>query len=147
MSCSADLERFVSAQAAGGIYAQALRELRRGRKASHWMWFVFPQLAGLGSSMISQTYALRDLEEARDYLHHPLLGPRLRECATVVAAHRDRPPDEIFGPVDAMKLRSCMTLFACAAPEEVVFTEVLTNHFEGLGDQITLQLLGQPNSD
>lgn len=145
MSNSVDLERFVSAQAAGGIYQQALRELRGGRKTSHWMWFVFPQVAGLGSSAISRRYAIRDLEEAQAYVRHPLLGPRLLECTAAVVAHGERRPEEIFGAIDAVKLRSSMTLFACAAPDELVFTEVLSTRFEGAADQLTLQLIGRPN--
>src|SRR5919205_1458615 len=118
-----DLERFVQAQDQGGTYPAALQELRRGRKASHWMWFVFPQLAGLGSSPTARHYALASLDEARAYLAHPVLGPRLREAAGVVAASGGGSADEILGGIDAMKLRSSMTLFARAAPDEPVFAQ------------------------
>jgi uncharacterized protein (DUF1810 family) len=135
------LERFVTAQDAGGTYQRALAELRAGRKASHWMWFIFPQVAGLGLSSMAQRYAISGLPEARAYLGHPVLGPRLRECAGAVAAVGDSTADRILGPVDAMKLRSCMTLFAAAAPEEPSFGEVLTRYFDGQPDQATLARL------
>jgi uncharacterized protein (DUF1810 family) len=134
-----DLARFVDAQRS--VYEQAYAELRRGRKTSHWMWFVFPQLEGLGRSPTAQRYAIRSLDEARAYLAHPVLGERLRECARVVADTAD-PPDVVFGGVDALKLRSSMTLFARAAPEEPVFTDVLDRHFGGEPDELTDRLLG-----
>jgi uncharacterized protein (DUF1810 family) len=134
------LERFVTAQDAGGTYQRALAELRAGRKASHWMWFIFPQVAGLGLSAMAQRYAISGLPEARAYLGHPVLGPRLRECTEAVAAV-DSTADRILGPVDAMKLRSCMTLFAAAGPEEPGFAEVLTRYFDGQPDQATLARL------
>jgi uncharacterized protein (DUF1810 family) len=136
---SFDLERFVSAQQTA--YPQALAELRRGRKTSHWMWFVFPQLAGLGSSPMAQRYAIASLAEARAYVAHPVLGPRLREIAAVVA---ESPPgaEEIFGGIDTMKLRSSMTLFRRAAPDEPVFQAVLDRHFAGQPDWMTEQMLG-----
>jgi uncharacterized protein (DUF1810 family) len=109
------LERFVAAQERGGTYQRALAELSAGAKASHWMWFVFPQVAGLGLSAMAREYAISSVAEARAYLAHPVLGPRLRECARVVAATEGRSAIRIFGPVDAMKLRSSMTLFAAAA--------------------------------
>lgn len=136
-----DLARFVDAQDAGATYDRALAELRRGRKASHWMWFVFPQLAGLGRSATAQRYAIASLDEARAYLAHPVLGPRLRECAAIVAGTASD-PETVFGPVDAMKLRSSMTLFARAAPEEPVFAGVLDRHFGGRADDATDRLLG-----
>jgi uncharacterized protein (DUF1810 family) len=135
------LERFVTAQDASGTYQRALAELRAGRKASHWMWFIFPQVAGLGLSSMAQRYAISGLPEARAYLGHPVLGPRLRECAGAVAAVGDSTADRILGPLDAMKLRSCMTLFAAAAPEEPSFGEVLTRYFDGQPDQATLARL------
>ena len=135
------LERFVTAQDAGGTYRRALAELRAGRKASHWMWFIFPQVAGLGLSSMAQRYAISGLPEARAYLGHPVLGPRLRECAGAVAAVGDSTADRILGPVDAMKLRSSMTLFAAAGPEEPSFSEVLTRYFDGQPDQATLARL------
>jgi|SRR4051794_21603631 uncharacterized protein (DUF1810 family) len=135
-----DLARFVDAQDAGGTYEQAFAELRRGRKRSHWMWFVFPQLAGLGRSPAAQQYALASLEEARAYLRHPVLGERLRECARVVAETADD-PQTVFGGVDAVKLRSSMTLFARADPQETVFTDVLARHYGGTPDEATERLL------
>jgi len=135
------LERFARAQDAGGTYQRAVAELRAGRKVSHWMWFVFPQVAGLGFSAMSQRYAISGLTEARAYLNHPVLGPRLTECARIVAGTEDRTADDIFGPVDAMKLHSSMTLFAAAAPEERVFAEVLAKHFGGVCDDATLARL------
>jgi uncharacterized protein (DUF1810 family) len=135
------LERFVSAQDAGATYEQALAELRQGRKTSHWMWFIFPQLAGLGLSPMSQRYAITALDEARAYLDHPILGPRLLTCASVVAATAGRSAIEIFGPVDAQKLRSSMTLFDRARPDEPVFRQVLDQFFDGRPDPRTDQLL------
>ena len=136
------LERFVEAQDAGGTYAQALRELRDGRKTSHWMWFVFPQLAGLGRSATAQAYAIDSLQEARDYLAHPVLGPRLRECTEAVLTHTGRTAEQVLGGIDALKLRSAMTLFARAAPEEPAFAAVLEAFYGGQADERTEQLLG-----
>ncbi|WP_043497544.1 DUF1810 domain-containing protein [Georgenia sp. SUBG003] len=133
-----DLGRFVSAQDGGGAYEAALAELRRGRKSSHWMWFVFPQIAGLGRSPMSRRYAISSLEEARAYLAHPVLGPRLRECAEVVAASGTGGAVELLGGTDATKLRSSMTLFGRAAPEEPVFRRVLDRYFGGGEDPETL---------
>ena len=132
------LERFVQAQDSAGTYQEAVAELRAGRKLSHWMWFIFPQVTGLGFSAMSQRYAISGLPEARAYLDHPVLGPRLAECARIVAATEGNTADDIFGPVDAMKLRSSMTLFTAAAHEEPVFGEVLTKYFGGLPDEATL---------
>lgn len=134
-----DLARFVDAQE--GVYPRALAELRRGRKDSHWMWFVFPQLAGLGRSATAQRYAVASLDEARAYLAHPVLGPRLRECAQVVAGTAGRSAEQIFGGIDAVKLRSSMTLFARAAPAETVFSTVLDRFFDGSTDPETDRLL------
>jgi uncharacterized protein (DUF1810 family) len=136
-----DLERFVSAQEARGSYQHAVEELRRGRKTSHWMWFVFPQIAGLGQSPTSKLYAISSLAEARAFLDHPQLGPRLRQCAEILTAHRDRTAEQIFGGVDAMKLRSCMTLFMHAAPEKAVFRQVIEQFFGGVPDPATEQRL------
>ena len=108
------LERFVAAQDRGGTYQRAVAELRAGAKVSHWMWFIFPQVAGLGMSSMSREYAISSAEEARAYLAHPVLGPRLRECARIVADTEDRTAERIFGYIDAVKLRSSMTLFAAA---------------------------------
>ncbi len=132
---TSDLERFVDAQA--NVYDDALAELRRGRKGSHWMWFVFPQIAGLGFSPMSQRYAIASLDEAREYLSHPVLGPRLRECVAAVLAVEGRSAEEILGLVDARKLRSSMTLFHRAAPYESVFREVLDRYFAGEADPAT----------
>jgi uncharacterized protein (DUF1810 family) len=135
------LERFVAAQDARDTYARALRELRAGAKRSHWMWFIFPQVAGLGLSAMAQEYAISGLAEARAYLSHPVLGSRLRECASALTALDGKDATEVFGPVDAMKLRSSMTLFAKAAPAEPVFTEVLKKYFDGEPDKTTLSRL------
>jgi uncharacterized protein (DUF1810 family) len=132
-----DLERFVAAQDAGGTYARAVDELRRERKTSHWMWFVFPQIAGLGRSTTSRLYAISSLAEAQAYLQHPVLGPRLRECARIVAAAQGRTADQIFGGIDARKLHSSMTLFLRAEPSEAVFQQVLERYFDGLPDAAT----------
>ncbi|WP_091411244.1 DUF1810 domain-containing protein [Friedmanniella luteola] len=137
------LVRFVQAQDAGGTYTRALAELRRGRKVSHWMWFVFPQLAGLGRSSTAQHYALGSLAEARDYLAHPVLGPRLLEVSGVVAGLERGSAVDVLGPVDAVKLRSSATLFLRAAPDEPVFAAVLDRYFGGQPDEATDRLLGR----
>jgi uncharacterized protein (DUF1810 family) len=134
-----DLRRFAAAQDAGGTYERATAELRAGRKASHWMWFVFPQIAGLGYSPVSRTYAITSMAEARAYLAHPVLGARLAECAAILAALPDRTAEQIFGEVDALKLRSSMTLFMHAAPGEPVFRQVLDRYFGGVPDSATEQ--------
>ncbi|HET8915531.1 MAG TPA: DUF1810 domain-containing protein [Propionibacteriaceae bacterium] len=126
-----DLERFVTAQDSGGTYQHAVTELRKGRKTSHWMWFIFPQIVGLGRSAMAQAYAINNLAEAQAYLAHPVLGPRLVECATLVASHRGLSAEQIFGGIDAIKLRSSMTLFAHADPDQKVFGEVIDQYFEG----------------
>ena len=126
-----DLERFVRAQDEHKTYAQAVAELRRGQKTSHWMWFVFPQIAGLGHSPMAQAYAIADLAEARAYLAHPVLGPRLVECAEIVLTHQDSTAEQILGGIDAMKLRSSMTLFARATEDQPVFAAVLDQYFDG----------------
>jgi len=136
-----DLQRFVAAQDAGGTYIRAIAELRAGRKASHWMWFVFPQIAGLGYSPTSRRYAITSLAEAQAYLAHPVLGPRLTECAAVLAGLHGRTAEQIFGEVDASKLGSCVTLFRHAAPDEPVFGEVLEQYFGGIPDAATEQRL------
>lgn len=135
-----DLARFLRAQEQGGSYDRAVAELRAGQKKSHWMWFVFPQIAGLGRSATAQHFAISSLHEARAYLAHPRLGRRLIECAALVA-QTDGPPERIFGTVDAMKLRSSMTLFARAEPDEPTFREVLERHFDGVADEATDKLL------
>ena len=135
------LERFVTAQDAGNTYERAIAELRRGRKASHWMWFVFPQIAGLGHSPTSRMYAITSLAEARAYLAHPVLGPRLAECAEVVCGVEVRSAEQIFGSIDAQKLRSCATLFALADPATQVFQRVLDQYFDGVPDPATEALV------
>jgi uncharacterized protein (DUF1810 family) len=136
------LKRFVDAQEDGAIYARALGELRAGRKQSHWIWFVFPQIAGLGSSPMSQAYAIGSLEEARAYLAHPLLGPRLRECCeALLAADPSQSAERILGGIDAIKVRSSMTLFNRADPEEPLFTAVLARFYDGDLDPETTRRL------
>ena len=135
------LERFVDAQDRGGTYPNALSELRAGRKVSHWMWFVFPQVEGLGRSPTARAFAISSLEEAQAYLEHPVLGPRLLESTRALADHQGRSAQEILGAVDAMKLRSSMTLFARAAPQEPVFRRVLERFFDGVEDQATVERL------
>jgi len=136
-----DLERFVGAQDAGGTYGRALSELRAGRKTSHWMWFVFPQIAGLGSSPAARTYAIGSLAEARAYLAHPVLGPRLAECASALLAVDDRSAEQILGGIDAVKLRSSATLFAVADPGQPVFRKILEKYYGGEDDPETLARL------
>jgi uncharacterized protein (DUF1810 family) len=135
---SDDLERFVSAQ--DGVYPEALAELKAGRKRTHWMWFVFPQIAGLGASATAQRYAIASLDMARAYLAHPVLGPRLRECARTLLAIDGRSATDIFGYPDDLKLRSSMTLFARAADDPEVFEAVLDRYYDG-PDQRTLERL------
>ena len=132
------LERFVRAQ--DRVYDRVLADLRAGEKRSHWMWFVFPQIDGLGSSPTAREYAISSLDEAREYLAHPVLGPRLIECAELVRA-TTAPPSEVFGFPDDLKLRSSMTLFARAAPEVAVFGEVIDRHYGGEYDERTDNLL------
>ena len=136
-----NLARFVAAQDAGGTYQRAVEELRRARKTTHWMWFIFPQIAGLGQSHMSRTYAIASLDEARAYLRHPILGPRLRECAALVAGSTAPSALEIFGAIDTQKLRSCMTLFHRAGPADPVFQRVLDRYFDGRPDPATDALL------
>jgi uncharacterized protein (DUF1810 family) len=154
------LGRFVAAQDRGGTYDRAVAELRAGAKVSHWMWFVFPQIAGLGRSAMSREFAVSSVGEARAYLAHPVLGPRLRACARIVADTEGRSAEQIFGPVDAVKLRSSMTLFAAAdnagQADNVgqagetgdageaggnIFREVLAKYFDGVPDEATVTRL------
>lgn len=135
------LERFVDAEDQGATYQHAVDELRRGRKTSHWIWFIFPQIAGLGRSPTSRHYAISSLEEARNYLRHPVLGRRLLECSEIVATTEHKTALEIFGPIDAQKLRSSMTLFMRAAPEQLLFQQVLDRYFEGRPDTATDDLI------
>ncbi|GAC1610980.1 MAG: DUF1810 domain-containing protein [Mycobacteriales bacterium] len=132
-----ELQRFVDAQQP--VYAEVVAQLRAGRKTTHWMWFIFPQLAGLGRSSTALYFGIADVDEARDYLHHPVLGARLRECAAIVAGLAG-PPRAVFGDVDALKLRSSLTLFGLVEPD--TFQPVLDRHFAGQPDRATLDLLG-----
>jgi len=134
-----DLKRFVDAQ--DRVYPAVLGELASGRKESHWMWFVFPQIAGLGQSPTTVKFAISSLEEASAFLSHPVLGPRLRECAALTLTVEGRTARQIFGPVDEMKFRSSMTLFARAAPEAAVFQQCLDRYFGGVPDPATLAKL------
>jgi uncharacterized protein (DUF1810 family) len=138
---SYDLDRFVVAQDRDGTYGRAVAELQHGRKTSHWMWFVFPQLDGLGHSAMARRYAISSLGEAAAYLQHPVLGPRLIECARVLATGPGRDAESIFGGIDAQKLRSSMTLFTRADPTQPVFTRVLDRFFDGAPDLLTEELL------
>ena len=134
-----DLQRFVDAQ--NPVYDRVRAELRNGRKQTHWMWFIFPQIAGLGHSAMAQRYAISSAAEARAYLDHPILGPRLRECTDLVTRIEGRTAREILGPPDDMKFRSCLTLFAHAAPAEPVFRDALEKYFEGKFDPLTVEKL------
>jgi uncharacterized protein (DUF1810 family) len=136
-----DLGRFVRAQK--GVYEQAIAEIRGGEKRTHWMWFVFPQLAGLGSSTTSKLYAIRSLAEARAYLEHPVLGPRLIECAEIALGVEGRSAAQIFGSPDDMKLKSCATLFASILPPDSVFDRLLGKYYRGERDPRTLELLAR----
>jgi uncharacterized protein (DUF1810 family) len=135
------LHRFTAAQDESGTYQRAVAELRAGAKASHWMWFVFPQVAGLGMSAMAREYAISGLAEARAYLGHPVLGPRLVECAGILTVLRGRTAAQVFGPVDALKLRSSMTLFNAAEPAQPAFSDVLAVFFDGQDDEATRRIL------
>lgn len=134
------LDRFLDAQR--GDYAAALAEVRRGRKTSHWMWYIFPQIAGLGQSSTARYYSIRDLEEAREYYAHPVLGQRLREISGALLELRGSDPVAVFGGIDSMKLKSSMTLFAVAAPDDPIFQQVLDKYYGGEQDALTLRILG-----
>ncbi|MVM35677.1 DUF1810 family protein [Spirosoma sp. HMF4905] len=135
-----DLTRFVDAQASS--YAHALVEIRNGRKQTHWMWYIFPQLAGLGFSQMAQYYAITDLAEAKGYLAHPILGSRLIEISKALLDVEGKTAHQIMGSPDDLKLKSCMTLFSLTVPTESVFQQVLTNYYQGEADRKTLTLLG-----
>lgn len=135
-----DLNRFLEAQQRD--YARAMSELRQGRKLTHWMWYIFPQLDGLGFSPTARKYAIRDLDEARAYLDHPVLGPRLVACVETLLGLRERSAEAIFGFPDVWKLRSCATLFACVSPKGSVFERLLDQYYQGEQDDKTLNLLG-----
>ena len=134
-----NLQRFLEAQ--GHVYDSVLDELRAGRKSSHWMWYIFPQIKGLGHSGMAQTFAFASLEEAKAYLQHPALGPRLRECTQLVLNVNGRSAEQIFGYPDNLKLRSCLTLFMTATTENKVFKDALLKYFEGKPDELTLDIL------
>jgi uncharacterized protein (DUF1810 family) len=134
-----NLQRFLEAQAT--VYEQVTAELREGRKASHWIWFIFPQIAGLGHSWMAEMYAISGREEAADYLQHPVLGPRLRECTRLVNTVEGRSIEEILGGIDALKFRSSMTLFAKIAPNNAEFFEALNKYCSGQMDELTLARL------
>lgn len=136
-----DLSRFIAAQA--GVYERALAELKRGEKRSHWMWFIFPQLVGLGRSSTAQFYAIKSINEAKAYLSHPVLGQRLIECSKALLPFKQKSASDIFGFPDDLKLRSSMTLFASASEPDSVFSRVLGQYFEGQADPRTLELLTQ----
>jgi uncharacterized protein (DUF1810 family) len=138
-----DLERFVAAQNAGGTYGRAVRELQQGQKTSHWMWFIFPQIAGLGHSPVAREFAISSLQESQAYVRHPELGSRLIECTRLVARTQGRTAEQIFGGIDAKKLRSSMTLFLRAAPGEALFSQVLDRYFDGEADDATDRLLAR----
>jgi uncharacterized protein (DUF1810 family) len=134
-----NLERFVSAQ--DSIYAEVLSELRAGMKTSHWMWFIFPQIRGLGRSPVSVEYAISSREEAAAYLQHPVVGPRLKECTQLVLDVENRSAEEIFGSPDDMKFRSSMTLFAQVSTDDDIYARALQQYFAGVPDQLTLDRL------
>jgi uncharacterized protein (DUF1810 family) len=134
-----DLQRFVDAQVR--VYSGVLDELRAGRKRSHWIWFIFPQISGLGSSPMAARFAISSLAEARAYLRHDVLGPRLRECTQLVNAVQGRTIGEIFGSPDDMKVRSSMTLFARATQDNAVFVDLLTRYYGGVEDSLTVRRL------
>lgn len=140
MSDTYDLGRFVAAQE--GVYGRALAELQAGDKRSHWMWFIFPQIAGLGASPMAQRYAIGSLAEAQAYAAHPVLGARLRACTAAVNAVAGRSAHAIFGSPDDLKFRSSMTLFARAVPGEPDFADALARYFDGVPDPRTLAKLG-----
>lgn len=144
MTQSFDLERFVTAQAP--VYDRVLSELHAGVKQSHWMWFIFPQIAGLGHSAMSQRYAIASRQEATEYLHHSLLGPRLRECTRLVCAVSGKSIESIFGSPDDMKFHSSMTLFAQSSDENQEFIEAIQKYFNGHFDQATLDRLNAPRN-
>jgi uncharacterized protein (DUF1810 family) len=132
------LKRFVDAQNLTGTYEAAVSELRTGQKVGHWMWFIFPQVTGLGYSHMSREFGISSIAEAQAYFRHPVLGPRLIECARILIGIQGKSATDILGSIDAMKLRSSMTLFMNAEPEELIFREVLAKYFHGSADQETI---------
>jgi len=141
MSDPYNLNHFLDAQER--VYDTVLNELRAGRKSSHWIWFIFPQIAGLGHSSMAQQFAIASLDEAKAYLQHPTLGPRLKACTQLVLDVNGRSAEEIFGYPDHLKFRSCMTLFLTAATDNTLFNNALLKYFDGKPDQSTLDILTQ----
>jgi uncharacterized protein (DUF1810 family) len=141
MADACNLHRFLDAQAP--TYNTVLAELRAGRKSSHWIWFIFPQIAGLGHSGMAQKFAIASLDEAKAYLQHPILGPRLRECTQLVLNVNGRSAEEIFSSPDNLKFRSCLTLFMTATTDNTIFKDALLKYFGGKPDQLTLDILAQ----
>jgi uncharacterized protein (DUF1810 family) len=141
MNSSYDLQRFVDAQ--DPVYGQVCAELQAGQKSSHWMWFVFPQFQGLGQSAMAKRYAIASRDEAIDYLAHPVLGPRLRQCTQLMLRHQGKSALQILGTPDDVKFRSCMTLFALVQPGEGLFNDALKKYFAGRADQKTVEMLGR----
>lgn len=141
MTDNYQLQRFLEAQ--DHVYDAVIDELRAGRKSSHWMWFIFPQIKGLGRSGTAQQFAITSLEEAKAYLQHPVLGSRLRECTQLVINVGGRSAEEIFGYPDYLKFRSCMTLFMTAATDNILFKDALRKYFDGKPDTLTLDILAQ----
>lgn len=133
------LSRFLSAQQ--NIYSQVVKELQGGKKTSHWMWFIFPQIEGLGNSSTAKYYSIKNIEEAKEYINHPVLRERLLECTNILLSINNKFAEEIFGYPDNMKLRSCITLFKYVAPQQKVFTDVLEKYFAGDQDEKTLSIL------
>lgn len=136
MSDSYKLSRFIKAQ--DGVYLSVIEELKRGRKTSHWIWYVFPQIAGLGHSQMSQQYAISSINEAKAYAEHPVLGPRLIECVELVMAMDGKSAEQIFGHIDALKFYSCLTLFSAANKDNGIFQQVLDKYFDGVPDALTI---------
>lgn len=143
MSDAYNLHRFLTAQEP--TYDTVLAELRAGRKSSHWIWFIFPQITGLGHSRMAQQFAIGSLDEARAYLRHPVLGPRLRACTQLVLDVNGRSAEEIFSYPDNLKFRSCMTLFLTAATDNALFKDALLKYFDGKPDQLTMNVLARHN--
>jgi uncharacterized protein (DUF1810 family) len=143
MSAAYNLQRFLTAQAP--VYDTVLAELRAGRKSSHWIWFIFPQIAGLGHSAMAQQFAITSLDEAKAYLQHPVLGQRLRECTQLVMNVEGRSAEEIFPYPDNLKFRSCMTLFSIATTDNTIFKAALLKYFDGKPDQLTMNVLARHN--
>lgn len=139
-----NLNRFVEAQS--NIYGQVVEELRQGRKTSHWMWYIFPQIKGLGHSATAMYYAISSLDEATQYLNHPVLGNRLSECCRILLGLENKTAEDIFGSVDAMKLKSSMTLFSLVS-DNPVFNRVLNKYYKGIKDSATLKIISQDRGD